>query len=39
MAEELGKLIEHVGGAQHVHVLLLPLETLCAPGTSINPKP
>ena len=31
MAEELGKLVEHVGGAQHAHVLLLPLETLCAP--------
>jgi len=31
MAEELGKLTEHVGGAEHAHVLLLPLETLCAP--------
>ena len=31
MAEELGKLIDHVGGAEHAHVLLLPLETLCAP--------
>ena len=31
MAEELGKLTQHVGGAEHAHVLLLPLETLCAP--------
>lgn len=31
MAEELGKLAEHVGGAEHAQVLLLPLETLCAP--------
>lgn len=30
MAEELGNLIEHVGGNDHAHVLLLPLETLCA---------
>ena len=31
MAEELGKLTQHVGGAEHAQVLLLPLETLCAP--------
>jgi len=31
MAEELGNMIPHVGGKEHAHVLLLPLETLCAP--------
>ena len=31
MAEEIGNLIPHVGGKEHVHHLLLPLETLCAP--------
>ncbi|EKX34071.1 hypothetical protein GUITHDRAFT_160260 [Guillardia theta CCMP2712] len=31
MAEEIGNLIPHVGGNEHVHHLLLPLETLCAP--------
>eukprot|EP00960_Hanusia_phi_P061555 764873-Hanusia_phi.AAC.3 len=31
MAEEIGNLIAHVGGHEHVHHLLLPLETLCAP--------
>jgi len=31
MAEELGNLIDHVGGPEHSHVLLLPLETVCAP--------
>jgi hypothetical protein len=35
MAEELGKLIEHVGGPEHAHVLLLPLETLCAPEEAV----
>jgi hypothetical protein len=30
LAEELGNLIGHVGGKQNVHVLLMPLETLCA---------
>ncbi len=30
LAEELGKLIDHVGGKENVHVLLVPLETLCA---------
>jgi serine/threonine-protein phosphatase 2A regulatory subunit A len=30
LAEELGNLILHVGGRDHAHVLLLPLETLCA---------
>ena len=28
LAEELGGLIEHVGGPPHAHVLLGPLETL-----------
>ena len=30
LAEELGKLIDHVGGKENAHVLLVPLETLCA---------
>jgi serine/threonine-protein phosphatase 2A regulatory subunit A len=30
LAEELGNLIHHVGGREQAHVLLLPLETLCA---------
>lgn len=30
LAEELGGLIQHVGGRDQAHVLLLPLETLCA---------
>ena len=30
LAEELGKLIDHVGGKENVYVLLVPLETLCA---------
>ena len=30
LAEELGNLIGHVGGKASVHVLLMPLETLCA---------
>eukprot|EP00283_Hemiselmis_rufescens_P004632 CAMPEP_0173421322 /NCGR_PEP_ID=MMETSP1357-20121228/2477_1 /TAXON_ID=77926 /ORGANISM="Hemiselmis rufescens, Strain PCC563" /LENGTH=587 /DNA_ID=CAMNT_0014384227 /DNA_START=49 /DNA_END=1812 /DNA_ORIENTATION=- len=30
MAEELGGLIPHVGGKAYAHVLLTPLETLCA---------
>ena len=30
LAEELGKLIDYVGGKENSHVLILPLETLCA---------
>lgn len=30
LAEELGKLIDHIGGKENVYVLLVPLETLCA---------
>lgn len=29
MAEELGVFIPYVGGVEHAHVLLTPLETLC----------
>jgi len=29
MAEELGKFVPHVGGAQHASCLIQPLETLC----------
>jgi serine/threonine-protein phosphatase 2A regulatory subunit A len=29
IAEELGSFIPHVGGVDHAHVLLPPLETLC----------
>ena len=30
LSEELGNLIEHVGGPEHAHVLLSPLEHLAA---------
>lgn len=30
MSEELGKFVEYVGGPEHAHVLLSPLENLAA---------
>lgn len=30
LAEELGKFVEFVGGPEYAHVLLQPLETICA---------
>lgn len=30
LSEELGGLVEHVGGPEHAHVLLSPLENLAA---------
>ena len=30
LGEELGNFVEYVGGAEHAHVLLAPLEVLCA---------